>query len=376
MQHPGSPGADLSPEFAAEVPRMTGLSGMSAGLRRPQPRTASEPRGETLSDDNHDHDWVVWSETDVGDWVDLLLGSPLGEAFRLNKVDGPTLLELTDDDLRVSLGITNALHRQKILGHVRVFQLRRARLAQHAARARLTTSPPRSSHPQDLQMHSNGERVVRSGASTPSCMGPPSENGGSLHYAPPSRKKAGRGAERFISSPSSLGASRPGTATEASSVSGDSRRADNESTSGFSSVNRFSRYTNPSRTATAGLSSCFGLDSPSYSVRGSWSTAPSRPLTARVGPGPCAYNVDNLETMSVKMTSPRMTIGTSTRDTSEHFVRNGTTLGGGKFLPANTSKGRVKGGVIGTSSRWASSGRLTPGPATYNPRQNFLSTFK
>lgn len=358
-------GMEMMAEFASEVPRML------SGSRRP----GQQARGEVISDDDHDCDWVVWSEADVGDWIDLLLGESLGESFRINKVDGPTLLELTDEDLQASLGIMNPLHRQKILGHVRVFQMRRARLAQHAARARrLSGSPNRPTSAQDV--HTNGERIARSRDSTPSHTGGYVENGNPMYFAPSSRKKPSRscGPERLHSSPSSVhGLSR--SHTEASSISGDSRRCDDER-SGFSSVNRFSRYTNPSRISTQGLSSCFGLDSPSYSVRGSWSTAPSRPQSARLGPGPCTYNVENMENLAVKTTSPRPCIGTSTRDTSEHFVSGGATLGGGKYLSANAGKPKVKGGVIGSSSRWGRSNRLTPGPASYNPRQTFLSTFK
>lgn len=311
-------------------------------------QSSSAPEGvlgeEATREEDRDLDWVVWSSDDVGDWIDLLLGEGIGEPFRRNTVDGPTLLELTEDDLRVSLEMGNALHRQKILGHVRVFQMRRARLAQHAARRRLAESQRQAYADQE-----NGD----------------SPDGSPLHYAPPSRKKQGQSQGYSTNS--------NGEASVDSRAMVDSPQLD----SGFSTSTRFAQFTNPSRSSTTGLTSCFGLDSPSYSLRGSWNTAPRKAGDLKGGPGPCSYNViSNLESPAIKGKTACATIGNSPRHTSENFVNPNTTLGGGGQLLKSTSRPKVKGGVIGTSTRWNHANGRTPGPASYRPRANFLSTFK
>jgi len=259
---------------------------------------------------------------------------------------------------------------------VRVFQMRRARLAQHAARRRLAESPRESSSSrQDLSGADLQQPFeVQNGHQYPQQM-----------YAPPPRKKQGRSqglshsVDRLYSNASSTLSHSP---TEASSISVDSRHmmgsmvGSDDERGGFSTSNRFSRFTNPSRSSTLGLTSCFGLDSPSNSLRGSWPTAPKRPDNRLQSPGPCTYNaVSSLEKMG--NVAPRGTIGNSPRNTSENFIKPNSTLGGGKFLQNNPARAKTRGGVIGTSSRWGPTNqRHIPGPQSYRPRQNFLSTFK
>merc|ERR1719161_3519198 len=116
------------------------------------------------------------------------------------------------------------MHRQKIMGHVRIFQMRRARLAQQAARRRLEESPRRTPTGQDTSFQQ------------------PVENGSSLHYSPHARRKLGRGShsvDRMYSSASNIS-----QATEASSISVDSRGQESRE---FSTSIRFSRYINPRR---------------------------------------------------------------------------------------------------------------------------------
>lgn len=340
------------------------LMGGSAEHRSLSEQPRVKPEVSSDDDQDHDLDWVVWTPDDVGDWVDMLCGDQLGAAFRQNKVDGPTLLELTDDDLRTLLGVANPIQRSKILGHVHVFQMRRTRLVQPPSRRRVARGPPRPSyHPRDVSQATNGmgfhplpRRGVPKGRSAPSsmsAMAPPTQ---SLSHAQLSRAP-----------------------TEASSAGGSSRCDDERS--GFSSTsNRWSKYTNPNKVCTSGLSSFFGLDSPSYSLRGSFSLAPKRLEPDSFGPGPTSYSHTTVE--AYKPMSPRCVIGTSGRNTGEHFVSAGT----GKFSTA-TTPARVKGGVIGTSPRWGqqngrpggttpSCSRTSPGPSNYNPSHAFLSTFK
>lgn len=270
----------------------------------------------------NDLDWAYWSSDDVAKWVDQLLGESLGTPFREMNIDGPTLLELNDSDFQ-SLLITNRLHRQKLIGHVKLFQMRRALLAQVADRRRAEVASSRASSPDEGadSIHGGVHRLCRS-------------NRGSRNASPaPSRAP-----------------------TETSSFSG--------SMSHTSS--RYSRYTNPSCMSTAGLDSYFGLDSPSNSLRGSFSTA-MRYSPLRSAPGPCTYS----PTASFLSTSPRATFGFSPRHTAEHFISQG----GGDYISARRLA-KAKGGCIGVAPRWCARGRPSPGPGSYHPRYAYLSVFK
>mmetsp|Transcript_60217 Transcript_60217/g.111635 ORF Transcript_60217/g.111635 Transcript_60217/m.111635 type:complete len:358 (+) Transcript_60217:49-1122(+) len=318
--------------------------------------------------DDEGLDWIVWTPDDVGDWVDATIGPPGGELFRKHRIDGPTLLDLTDDELHSLLGVTHPAHRQKILQQVRMFQTRRAKV-QLAARRRLLNSGQSNGVP-GRETHGN----TAYGAMPPSTRSRPAAEAG-LH-----RPLSARG--QCKSSPN-LGTnpSRP------SSISSENRRLDDDPRlllSTGSLTNRFSRFTNPSTADTDGLMSNFGLDSPSFSLRGSFNLSPrntdppSMPKGGPLGPGPSSYDVDRPMT-AVRRTSPRATIGNTNRNTSQYFVNDSVLQGGSKVPPARKPPSKIKGGVIPQSSRWQSpQGReqVTPGPCQYRPRQAFLSTFK
>lgn len=61
----------------------------------------------------------LWTVSDVSSWLDTLALGQYRDAFADAAVDGAFLFDLTDDDLRSTLGIEHALHRKKILGAVR-----------------------------------------------------------------------------------------------------------------------------------------------------------------------------------------------------------------------------------------------------------------
>lgn len=326
-----------------------------------------------------DGEWLEWSPDDVGDWVDALLGESCGAPFRVHRVDGPTLLELSDEDLQSPLGVTSSLHRKKLLGHIRVFRLKRARMAQVSGRQRwgASTSPGRG--PAESELHHNEVFGLAASPSMPGFYGgypAAPDNGGMPPYMQagsrrPHVKRSASYPERRRQYGGAFLSGR--TPAEVSSASGDSSHREDEQ-GRLPLSGRFSRYMNPSKPSTVGLTSSFGLDSPSYSLRGSWATAPSRPRDENGVPGPCAYHVENLH--GYKSAAPRATIGSSPRDTSEYLVNgSSSSLNAGKQL--ERADRRVKGGVIGRSSRWGSnSGRNTPGPCSYCPRLAFLSTFK
>ena len=60
----------------------------------------------------------LWTVGDVSHWLDALALGQYKDAFADAAIDGAFLGELTDDDLRNTLGIEHALHRKKLLSAV------------------------------------------------------------------------------------------------------------------------------------------------------------------------------------------------------------------------------------------------------------------
>eukprot|EP00928_Gymnodinium_smaydae_P026023 TRINITY_DN20547_c0_g1_i3.p2 TRINITY_DN20547_c0_g1~~TRINITY_DN20547_c0_g1_i3.p2 ORF type:complete len:453 (-),score=72.99 TRINITY_DN20547_c0_g1_i3:60-1418(-) len=365
--------------------RRQGIAGGAAGepgaAQSQGSSVANGAAGTGATEDAGEFDWVHWTPDEVGEWVDILCGEGAGEPFRHNKIDGPTLPELSDDDLKNLLGVSNPLNRSKILGHARVLHLRRSGVAmQPTTPVRGRATSPSAGAASHMPCGAASAGAVASGAGL-------AADGAPLgHPAPARRKAAGGGYPGGAASASLIGSLSSGSLasylparssfspTETLS-SVDSRRADDER-SGFSTTNRFSRYTNPNKASTVGLTSYFGLDSPSYSLGGSFSRAPRRQETATSGPGPCSYNAQHPRTGA---SSPRPTIGNSPRNTTEHFISNHGVAGGGGNRYSWKSPERVKGGVIGGAPRWQDLSprrRASPGPATYRPKEAVLSTFK
>jgi len=72
----------------------------------------------------------------VSKWIVKLLGTQYSRRFRELQIDGPTLMELTEDDLAGELKIENSIRRKKLLGHLRAFKMRRALIEQNAQEGR------------------------------------------------------------------------------------------------------------------------------------------------------------------------------------------------------------------------------------------------
>lgn len=177
-----------------------------------------------------------WSPNDVGKWVDSLLGTGAGQNFRLQQVDGPTLLCLTDQHLKDILDVTDPLARAKLLGHVRL----------------LLPAPKQ-------HLRAPAVSLLRSGSSANARS---SQASGSQHGGYPGLSRS------------------QSTATSIAAI--------------FPTASRYTRLvgTGP---ATMGLESWIGCDSPSNSLRGSFSTAARKKTIEEVSPGPCAYNVLSAE---------------------------------------------------------------------------------
>jgi hypothetical protein len=75
---------------------------------------------------------ALWTVGDVSTWLETLALGQYRDAFADAAVDGSFLAELTDDDLRNTLGIEHALHRKKVL--LSVLKLRAADDARAAAK--------------------------------------------------------------------------------------------------------------------------------------------------------------------------------------------------------------------------------------------------
>jgi len=86
--------------------------GATGGTFRPAPRA-----GETTRDSRPDVS--LWTVADVGAWMDTLSLGQYKDAFADAAVDGAFLFDLTDEDLRNTLGIEHALHRKKVLHAIR-----------------------------------------------------------------------------------------------------------------------------------------------------------------------------------------------------------------------------------------------------------------
>lgn len=80
-----------------------------------------------------------WSPADVALWVSDVLKLPqYASALEEKQVDGPTLLELSEDLLDSELGIKNPIHRKKILGHVKLLN---GELIQRLPQPQLRSTP-------------------------------------------------------------------------------------------------------------------------------------------------------------------------------------------------------------------------------------------
>lgn len=264
---------------AAAAAAVAVAAAATASLAPPKSEQTPSPPSRDEAEDS-DLEWLGWSVEEVGEWVDNLLEVGAGEAFRRHKIDGPTLLGLSEAELREPLGFTDAMQRAKLLGHLRAFQVRRARVVRKAAR-----------HSQPGQPHGihavTGERPTRGhGAVTPpGPQGPPTATAARVRGSR-DLGGAGPGLSRSPSAASSLG----------------------------SGTFRLLRGGAGGKVREGAVGSCFGHETPSDSTKGTFSQAPRESRGSEAGPGPASYNVLDAERSSTRhTTAPRGTIGTSPR---------------------------------------------------------------
>jgi hypothetical protein len=297
----------------------------------------------------------MWSPADVSHWVATALDLPqYADAFALHEVDGPTLLELTDETLQNPLGIVEPLKRKKILGHVKLLKIRNDVPGEDVRVTQLSQNSRRSPR---SDSGSAGTPRLRSG-------------GGRIVSAGQVQRV------RRDRSVGSVGNKTPRSVSASSERSYDC---------GVVETSLYSDYTNPARRVTSGLTSNFGVDSPSFSRSGSFPQASGRKqvfpgVPVHQTPGPVHYRITRDTVDKVLTVSPKATIGRSPRNTLDYVSPPTPSPGVGKYDPPALG---TKGHTFGGSSRWASGNqtknwlipRSTPGPSDYRPTRTYDSTF-
>ncbi len=118
-------------------------------------------------------DVSLWTVGDVANWLDTLSLGQYKDAFADAAVDGAFMFDLTDDDLRSTLGIEHALHRKKILSAIS-----RLRTREREARA---ASEAASMSASAMMMRGDGASIMGGGPS--GMLGPMSSIGPSASMA-------------------------------------------------------------------------------------------------------------------------------------------------------------------------------------------------
>lgn len=330
--------------------------------------------GPINAESNSDLAWMGWSVQDVANWVDTLLGSPHSARFVEKKIDGPTLLELSEEDLRVELGLEDAIHRKKLLGHIRLFRTHRARFEQkpgggaeaHAAPAsRVSSGAPRNRLLPDgtTDEYLDVEDGINASIHATLGMWPGTSKTNSRSDLAPTPPVPGMRGIRGSATPPGPPPPKTLSKTASAATSISMASAGSLSQDGYSSgypsrhsmgSSRGGQGQRPtSRTSPRGNPGAPTM-SPSRGV--SFTTAAKKPVqrfTDRCEPGPATYHVQ----------SPRIsdrarfaTIGNSPRNTSEFLISPSAEFGSNWESGAgltSRARGRVKGGVIGTATRFS-----------------------
>lgn len=153
-------------------------------------------------------------------------------------------------------------------------------------------------------------------------------------------------------------------------------------------VSYYTDYTNPNQKMTEGLVSNFGIDSPSFSRRGSIPRAsrkqvfPGVPQRETHVPGPDSYHISKENVDKVKNSSPKPIMGRASRNTVEYLVSSSAAPGVGKYDVAQPA---ARGSSFPQAPRLNYNGvqqrdwltpRRGPGPADYHPCRAYDSTFR
>lgn len=298
--------------------------------------------------------WMGWSVQDVANWVESLLGAPYSIRFLEKKIDGPTLLELSEDDLRTELGMEDSIHRKKILGHLRLFRTRRARYEQNSGSEAGSVPTGRASagSPRKQGLLPDGttdeyldvEEGINASINATLAKWPTKTSSRSdLAPTPP-----------FPGMRGPLGSSTPPcpprTLTKTASAATSISSANSLSQDGFGAgLSRRSQR----QSSSGRMSPRAPQSAPTISSRGiSFTTAPKRHAPRGGDPGPATYYV---QSPRVADRSKYATIGKSARNTQEFLIAPGAEFGASAWECAGASKlpKKVTGGVFGTAARFS-----------------------
>lgn len=287
-------------------------------------------------------------------------------AFAIHEVDGPTLLELTEETLENPLGIVEALKRKKILGHVKLLKIRNAPSPTgDAGPSRQRRRTPRSdaASGQSTPRQVNAGVVVRPGQAVQQLRRSRSAGPGSVGNKTP--RSVSASSERSI--PNSMSMNSLG---EQASI--------------------YSDYVNSNQMITGGLVSNFGVDSPSFSRTGSFPRSMRKaavfPGVQPLNPGPDCYQEVSSDSINRMLRNqPRATIGRSPRNTAEYVAPHSASPGVGKYDTSGQRTKAFKGHLFDSTPRLNYSAsqtnhwlrpRYTPGPTDYRPHRGYDSTFR
>jgi len=344
----------------------------------------------------------AWSPADVGRWVSEALELPqYAGAFLAHDIDGPTLFELTDGTLEEYLGIQDPLLRKKIVGHIKMLKIKSVPSSDGVA----SLGASEDGTPPSLDRGYGGTvggvaSALRGGTRRvrrrdPATMGTASGAAARRSVHPHTQRSGGRG-RTMLSAGASSGGGSASSKQKLRSMSTDtshsstkdahdgafnySRSASTRSLGEESCI--YTRHTNPNSRLTTQLSSDFGVDSPSFSRRGSFPKSarkhltPTKNLTSQV-PGPEHYQ--NVDPEPVRPSSPRVSFSGSPRNTMQYMVLNSASTTAGRHHSSGNSQlkpSKTGAHSFGTAPRDMFIPRRNPGPGDYHPRFGIDSTFR
>lgn len=282
---------------------------------------------------------IEWTSDDVRNWMEKYLQLPdEAECFFHHNIDGPTLMQLTEEDIQSVMAeaygsnpndqpseASRRLAIRKLLGHIHVLRL-----------------PISEKKPPEIKM----PRTHRA--------------------APPPRASDVSSARGPMTPRSSLGGYRNDAITP--------RSRSRFSVEFSSRTSELSRSRLNLGVKHAEVDSCFGVTKPSDSAVGSFARASLERKETRHTPGPSSY-FGKYGREAPRKSAPA-TFAQARRHTDFLFSKGQTSPGVCKYKTEHFDPSKTRGGTIPKAGRWTSGKDVTPGPSSYQPRVLSLSTFR
>jgi len=285
--------------------------------------------------ENESREVIKWTLHDVRTWIQEKLGLPMeAELFFQHKIDGPTLIELTEEDIKSviqfddkEVNTARRLALRKLLGHIHVARLSYTEKDLNRRPSRAQTAgagpPPRTSR---------GRQTMQNSRTSGDILTPRVQK---------SYNSGGEYTSRSVMSDHNMSRSR---------------------------VNLGTRYTE--------VDSCFGIPRSSDSMIGSFNRASLGIKDCRPTPGPSTY-FGEYGQQPKKVAAPA-TFPNASRNPDFLFSKGQVSPGVCKYNTPHFDPSKNRGGSMPRASRWGlvSSIEVTPGPSSYAPQYMSLSTFR